>query len=120
MRNGALTSCRDSRVAHDQLAQPILGIADRAYRHHHLVAHTVEAERHDLEEERLFAVEVVIEARLRQSERARDIADRRRIESPVAKDLRGGAADLRAARVEPRHRRGAARGHSSKWLMADG
>src|SRR5262249_46021548 len=69
------------------------------------VAHLVEAEHHDLEEERFLALEMVVEAGLRQAERAGDVADRRGVVAAVAKQLGDSSIHGGTPRVGPVHRR---------------
>lgn len=78
----------------DEVAQPRFRIAHLPSGFCDFVAHLIEAERQDLEEQRLFAGEVVIEARLRHPQRAGDIVHRRAVEPALAEDLRGRAEDL--------------------------
>src|SRR5213592_4079232 len=99
MRDGALPPGRDPGVAHDQLSQPFFGIADAANRHDDFVADAFETKRHDLEQQRLLAFEVVIQAGLGQTERARDVADRGGVEPARPERLRRRTAHRGAAAV---------------------
>src|SRR5262245_6419972 len=88
MGDGAMAARDDAPVAEHQLPQALLGIADAAHRHEDLVAHLVQAEHHDLEEQRFLALEMMIEPGLCQPEGAGDVADRRGVVAAVAKQLR--------------------------------
>src|SRR5262245_37602817 len=99
MGDRALAPRGDPGVADDELLEPLSRIANRPDGYHHLVAYPIEAERHDLEEQRFLAVVIVVQTRLGQSERPRNIADRGRIEAAIPEDLRGGAADFGAPGV---------------------
>jgi hypothetical protein len=76
-------------------------VAHHAGGFRHLVAHLIEAEGDDLEEQGLLAGQVVVDAGFRHFEGAGDLADRCTIESAVTKDLGGGSADFRLTPWNP-------------------
>jgi hypothetical protein len=96
--DSALTVGRDPGMPQQDLAEAFFRVANREHRQHDIVPDALETVGDDLEEQRLFAVEVVIQAGLGQPQRPGDVADRRRIVAAVAKDLRGRPANLYAAR----------------------
>ena len=66
------------------------------------IADLVETEHHDFEQQRLFAVEVVVEAGLGQSERPGDVAHRGGVEAAIAEELGDRPKHLRATGIRCR------------------
>src|SRR5262245_42787970 len=107
----------DAGMTHHDLVQPLLGIVDGADRVADLVAHAIQPVPHDLEARRFFSLAVVIQPRLGHAKGARDVADRGGVEAAVPEELRGSAADFRAASGK-RGRQGAHDGHGRRLYLA--
>ena len=99
-RDGALRARDDASVADHQLPETLLRIANGSYGHDDFIVDPIEAEGDDFEEQRLFADEVMVESGLGHAEGACDVADRRGVKSPVAKEPGDLPADVCAAGVE--------------------
>ncbi len=91
-------SRRDAAMPQGDLAEPFFRVADGPRRQHDFVPHALETVGHDLEQQGLLAVEVVVQAGFRHAQGTGDVADRRRGEPAIPEDLGGGAADVDAPR----------------------
>ena len=81
-------------VQPDQRPQPLFRIGDPAHRSDHTILRDLHRMVHDLEQDFVFALKVVVESALTELERRRDVVHRRGVIAALLKQTRGRTQDF--------------------------
>ncbi len=78
----------------DQRAQPLFGIGNAAHRSQHAILGDLHGVVHDLEQDFVFALKVMVEAALAELERRRDVVHRSGVVAALLKQAGGRAQNF--------------------------